>query len=260
MRDFAFLGPDSVRACPATCRAARARSTGPPPTSTRRSRSSTSTPSTRTPPRWPTGPPASRCGWRASRCAAGRCSSRVLARPGWRGVMAYTLAEALWLVRTGVDRRRRWSPTRPPTAPRWPAGRRRAARRGRHPHGRRARRSSTSSTRSSPPAGAAPLRVCLDLDASWRPLGGRLHVGVRRSPVHSPRRPARSPPVAARPGFRLVGLMSYEAQIAGLGDAPPGRPSGAPPSGRCSAARTSTCCRGAAPPWPRSARRLGRRD
>ena len=30
--------------------------------------------------------------------------------------------------------------------------------------------------------------------------------------------------IAARPGFRLVGLMSYEAQIAGLGDQPAGRP------------------------------------
>jgi D-serine deaminase-like pyridoxal phosphate-dependent protein len=30
--------------------------------------------------------------------------------------------------------------------------------------------------------------------------------------------------VAGRPGFRLVGLMAYEAQIAGVGDAPPGRP------------------------------------
>src|SRR5690606_21887621 len=26
---------------------------------------------------------------------------RVLSRPGWRGVMAYTLPEALWLVRSG---------------------------------------------------------------------------------------------------------------------------------------------------------------
>ena len=28
--------------------------------------------------------------------------SRVLGRPGWRGVLAYTLPEAIWLVRTGV--------------------------------------------------------------------------------------------------------------------------------------------------------------
>src|SRR5438046_484958 len=27
---------------------------------------------------------------------------RALARPGWRGVMAYTLPEALWLASTGV--------------------------------------------------------------------------------------------------------------------------------------------------------------
>src|SRR5690349_593111 len=27
---------------------------------------------------------------------------RVLARPGWHGVMAYTLPEAIWLVRAGV--------------------------------------------------------------------------------------------------------------------------------------------------------------
>jgi D-serine deaminase-like pyridoxal phosphate-dependent protein len=30
--------------------------------------------------------------------------------------------------------------------------------------------------------------------------------------------------VMARPGLRLVGLMAYEAQIAGVGDNPPGRP------------------------------------
>src|SRR4029453_10025271 len=28
---------------------------------------------------------------------------RVLARPGWHGVMAYTLPEAIWLVRSGVS-------------------------------------------------------------------------------------------------------------------------------------------------------------
>jgi D-serine deaminase-like pyridoxal phosphate-dependent protein len=69
------------------------------------------------------------------------------------------------------------------------------------------------------------VRVCLDLDASWRPFGGRAHIGVRRSPVHSAEAVgALAAQVAARPGFALVGLMSYEAQIAGLGDAPPGRP------------------------------------
>jgi D-serine deaminase-like pyridoxal phosphate-dependent protein len=70
-----------------------------------------------------------------------------------------------------------------------------------------------------------PIRVCLDLDASWRLLGGRAHIGVRRSPLHAPDAVgALAAKVAARPGFTLVGLMSYEAQIAGLGDDPPGRP------------------------------------
>ncbi len=66
--------------------------------------------------------------------------------------------------------------------------------------------------------------MCLDLDASWRPLG-RAHIGVRRSPLHAPEAVGDlAATVAGRAGFRLVGVMSYEAQIAGLGDAPPGRP------------------------------------
>lgn len=62
------------------------------------------------------------------------------------------------------------------------------------------------------------LRVCLDLDASWQaPVLG--HLGVRRSPVHTAMQAhALARAVAARPGFALVGLMSYEAQIAGVGD------------------------------------------
>src|SRR6185436_11082297 len=63
-----------------------------------------------------------------------------------------------------------------------------------------------------------------DLDASWRPLAG-VHVGVRRSPLHSVSEVgALAAAVARRRGFRLVGIMSYEAQVAGLGDAPAGRP------------------------------------
>ena len=31
-----------------------------------------------------------------------------------------------------------------------------------------------------------PIRVCLDLDASLRLLDGRVHLGPRRSPLHSP--------------------------------------------------------------------------
>ncbi|HEY9482056.1 MAG TPA: alanine racemase, partial [Micromonosporaceae bacterium] len=74
------------------------------------------------------------------------------------------------------------------------------------------------------PGDRETVRVCLDLDASWRLAGGRVHVGVRRSPVHSPEQAgALAAAIAARPGVRLVAIMSYEAQVAGLGDAPPGQ-------------------------------------
>jgi D-serine deaminase-like pyridoxal phosphate-dependent protein len=69
---------------------------------------------------------------------------------------------------------------------------------------------------------AAEIRVCLDLDASLR-LGG-MHVGARRSPLHTADQLATiAARVVARPGFRLVGVMAYEAQIAGVGDNPTGR-------------------------------------
>ena len=149
--------------------------------------------------------------------------TRALRRPGWRGVMAFTLPEAIWLVRTGVaDDVLVAYPT--------------------------ADRGALAELAADPvladevtlmvdgteqldlvdavcaPGRRPALRVCLDLDASWRLAGGRVHVGVRRSPVHSAGAAgALAAAVAGRPGFRLVGLMAYEAQIAGLGDAPPGQ-------------------------------------
>ncbi|MFF5172777.1 amino acid deaminase/aldolase [Micromonospora sp. NPDC000089] len=149
--------------------------------------------------------------------------ARALGRTGWAGVMAFTLPEALWLARTGVSR---------DVLVAYPTADRAAL----------AELAADSTLAAAvtlmidgaeqldlvdaacPPGRRPRLRVCLDLDASWRPLGGRVHVGVRRSPVHSARAAsALAAAVAGRPGFRLVGLMSYEAQIAGLGDAPPGR-------------------------------------
>jgi D-serine deaminase-like pyridoxal phosphate-dependent protein len=73
--------------------------------------------------------------------------------------------------------------------------------------------------------GDHPVRVCLDLDASYRALGGRFRVGARRSPVHTPEQAgALAEEIARRPGLALAGIMAYEAQIAGVGDDPPGRP------------------------------------
>ncbi|RJS46811.1 amino acid deaminase/aldolase [Nocardioides cavernaquae] len=68
-----------------------------------------------------------------------------------------------------------------------------------------------------------PIRVCLDLDASLELLGGRLHLGPRRSPVHSADAAvALARDVVRRKGFTLVGLMAYEGQTAGVGDNAPG--------------------------------------
>ncbi|GGM33104.1 alanine racemase [Micromonospora sonchi] len=149
--------------------------------------------------------------------------TRALARPGWHGVMAFTLPEAIWLVRTGVTDN---------VVVAYPTVDRRAlAELAADP----ALAATITLMVDDPdqldfcdavcaPGRRPELRVCLDLDASWRLLGGRVHVGVRRSPVHTARAAGRlAATVTARPGFRLVGLMSYEAQIAGLGDAPPGR-------------------------------------
>lgn len=67
-------------------------------------------------------------------------------------------------------------------------------------------------------AGISP-RVCLDVDASLRI--GPLHLGVRRSPIRTPEQAERLARAARERGFRVVGLMTYEAQIAGLPDTNP---------------------------------------
>jgi D-serine deaminase-like pyridoxal phosphate-dependent protein len=150
---------------------------------------------------------------------------RILATPGWRGVMAFTLPEAIWLVRTGLT---------DDVLVGYPTADRGALRElAREPELAAAITLMVDSTAQLDLVDQAivadrtrgnDLRLCLELDASWRPGGGRLHVGVRRSPVHDPEEAgdlARQ--LAGRPGYQLVGLMSYEAQIAGLGDAPVGR-------------------------------------
>jgi D-serine deaminase-like pyridoxal phosphate-dependent protein len=75
-------------------------------------------------------------------------------------------------------------------------------------------------------AGPAEVRVCLDIDVGWWPLGGRLaRIGPKRSPVREPARAKRmAEEIEARPGTRLAGLMAYEGHIAGVGDRIPGRP------------------------------------
>jgi D-serine deaminase-like pyridoxal phosphate-dependent protein len=160
-----------------------------------------------------------------------RCRSlldRVLARPGFAGLLCYSLREALWLCAQGTsDDLVVGYPT---------ADRGALAELAADPVARARITLMADSAEQldlvdeAVGTGHPELRICLDLDASWRPLSwsavsGAVHIGVRRSPLFAPEQAvslART--VLARPGFRLAGAMSYEAQIAGLGDAPPGRP------------------------------------
>ncbi|HEX8690571.1 MAG TPA: amino acid deaminase/aldolase [Solirubrobacterales bacterium] len=73
-------------------------------------------------------------------------------------------------------------------------------------------------------AGAAPVRVCIDVDAGWWAFGGRIKVGPKRSPVHTvDQAVALAGEIERRPQLELAALMAYEGQIAGVGDRPPGR-------------------------------------
>jgi D-serine deaminase-like pyridoxal phosphate-dependent protein len=151
---------------------------------------------------------------------------RVLARPGFAGVLAYTLPEALWL--SGGD-----DPVSTDVVVGYPSADRSALRRLAADEDAAGRVTLMVDSvehldlvDSLVPAGRRPaLRICLDIDASLRAAGGRVHVGVRRSPVHSAADAAAlARRVSDRRGFELVGLMAYEAQIAGVQDAPAGRP------------------------------------
>jgi D-serine deaminase-like pyridoxal phosphate-dependent protein len=142
----------------------------------------------------------------------------ALDAPGYRGVLAFTLPEALWLAERHPDVVLGY-PTTDSTALRRLAADERLARR-------------VTLMIDSPdqldflqeaacPTAGRPLRLCLELDASLRLLGGRVHIGARRSPVHTPTQAlALAREITDRRGFRLAGMMAYESQIAGVGDAP----------------------------------------
>ena len=152
------------------------------------------------------------------RCRA--LQERVLAREGFEGTLAFTLPEALWLASAGADDLLVAYPTADTNALRTLAG---------FDAGRRITLmvDAVEQLEHIEAAAAAngPLRVCIDVDAGWRTLGGRVRIGVKRSPQHTPDQAAQlARAILARERLRLVGLMLYEAQIAGLGDAPLGRP------------------------------------
>lgn len=146
------------------------------------------------------------------RCRA--ISDAVLERPGFEGILALTLAEALWLADSVEDVVVGY-PTADVASLRELAASEKLLARVTLMIDDVAQ---LDLIESAAPTGP-PIRVCIDLDASLRLLDGRVHLGTRRSPVHSPAEAvALARAIAARPRFTLVGLMAYEGQIAGVGD------------------------------------------
>ncbi|TXS45850.1 amino acid deaminase/aldolase [Streptomyces sp. uw30] len=147
---------------------------------------------------------------------------RVLAKDGFAGLMSFTLAESLWLARSGFDDVLLAYPSADHAGFAELTGDPKLA--------------SAVTVMIDDPAqlrlidaarggGREVVRVCLELDTSLKLLGGRVRVGARRSPLHSPAQVAdMARTVARQPGFQLVGIMAYEGHIAGVGDSLAGRP------------------------------------
>ncbi|GHB63181.1 alanine racemase [Streptomyces cirratus] len=147
---------------------------------------------------------------------------RVLARPGFAGIMSYTLAESIWLARSGFEDVLLAYPS--------------ADRAGFAELAGDPKLAAAVTVMVDDPAqleliersrdgGTQEVRVCLELDTALHLLGGRIRVGARRSPLREPAQlAALARAVAARPGFRVVGLMGYEGHVAGVGDLLTGRP------------------------------------
>ncbi len=74
--------------------------------------------------------------------------------------------------------------------------------------------------------GSTPIRVAIDVDASLWLANGRLaRIGPKRSPIRTADHAQRfAAEIVERPGTKLVGAMAYEGHIAGVGDNIPGKP------------------------------------
>ncbi|MBF6395321.1 amino acid deaminase/aldolase [Nocardia cyriacigeorgica] len=132
---------------------------------------------------------------------------------GFAGIMSYSLAEAIWLVRLGARDVLLGYPVTDRAA---------LAELGADPVLRDAITLMIDDVdqldliRAAVGSDTVHPRVCLDVDASLRI--GPLHLGVRRSPIRTPEQAAALAEAALGRGFDVVGVMTYEAQIAGLPD------------------------------------------
>jgi D-serine deaminase-like pyridoxal phosphate-dependent protein len=139
----------------------------------------------------------------------------VLKLPGYRGILAFTLAEALWLAESHEDIVLAY-PTVDRSSLEALFANDQAAERITLMVDDLAHLDLIDSVRA--PGNRPEVRIAIDVDASWKSslLG---HIGVRRSALFTAGEVAGyARKVIARPGFRLVGLQMYDAQIAGQGD------------------------------------------
>ncbi|MFJ5809325.1 amino acid deaminase/aldolase [Streptomyces sp. NPDC093093] len=147
---------------------------------------------------------------------------RVLARPGFAGIMSYTLAESIWLARSGFEDVLLAYPSADLAGFAELADDPKLAGAITVMVDDIAQVELIDRARD---GGAQEIRVCLELDTALHLLGGRVRVGARRSPLREPRQLADlARAVTARARFRVVGLMGYEGHVAGVGDSLAGRP------------------------------------
>nr|WP_228537246.1 amino acid deaminase/aldolase [Nocardia sp. XZ_19_231] len=140
----------------------------------------------------------------------------LTARGGFAGIMAYSLREAIWLARLGARDVLLGYPVLDRAA---------LAELAAAPNLLAAITlmiddvAQLELTRAALGTDLVHPRVCLDVDAALRI--GPLHLGARRSPVRSPEQAGELAAEALRRGFDVVGVMTYESQIAGLPDSNP---------------------------------------
>ncbi|WP_246043282.1 alanine racemase [Tessaracoccus massiliensis] len=143
-----------------------------------------------------------------------RLLEHALTADGYRGTLAFTLPEALWLAAHGLRDLVVAYPT---------AARAALARLAADDEARAAITLMVDSIEhldliDAAAPGHPEIRVALELDAAYAPVRG-VRFGALRSPIRTAAAlSALARAVVDRDGFRLVGLMAYEGQIAGVAD------------------------------------------
>src|SRR4051812_42825748 len=137
----------------------------------------------------------------------------AVASPGFSGVMTFALREAIWLARQGHRDLLMGYPSVDRAALRELMTdeelRSRIVLMVDHPAQLALVRAARAPGGRDDQGSGPPVKVCLDIDSSLRV--GPAHLGVRRSPVHTPAQAADAAAVITRaPGVELVGLMFYD--------------------------------------------------